>query len=106
MGEIHVFVTLTVTTLCLCTVDVALVIGWLVDTTQLAKQMTKDTRDTSHFDQSSQYTRQRSTKYRKDLSRRRIGHKLEHQMFFLIVFLQDKMFVNKSGSLWGFQIEE
>ena len=62
----------------------------LGDTTQLAKQMTKDTRDTSHFDKSSQHTRQGSTKYRKDLIIRRNRHKPEHQMFFLLVFLQDK----------------
>ena len=60
------------------------------DTTQLAKQMTKDTRGTSHFDQSSQLTRQGPTKYRKGLNRRRTGHKLEHQMFFLLIFLQEK----------------
>ena len=60
------------------------------DTTQLAKKMTKDTSDTSHFDQSSQHTREDPTKYWKDLSRRRIGHRSEHKMFFLLVFLQDK----------------
>ena len=60
------------------------------DTTQIAKQMTKDTRDTSHFDQSSQHPRQGPTKYRKDPSRRKMRHRLEHQMFFLLVFLQDK----------------
>ena len=41
------------------------------DITQLAKQMTKDTRDISHFDPSSQLTKQGPTKYWKDLSRRR-----------------------------------
>jgi len=60
------------------------------DTTQLAKHMTKDTRGISHFDQSSKLTRQGPTKYWKDLSRRRTEHKPEHQMFFLLVFLQDK----------------
>ena len=59
------------------------------DTIQLAKKMTKDTRDTSHFDQPSQHTREDPTEYRKDLSKRRIGHRSEHQMFFLLV-LQDK----------------
>ena len=63
---------------------------WHLDTYQVDKQMTKDTTDTSHFDQSSQHTRQGPTKYQKDLRRRRIGHRLEHQMFFLLVFLQDK----------------
>ena len=69
------------------------------DTNQVDKSMTKYTKDTSQFDQSSQYTRQCPTKYRKDLSRRRTRHRPEHQMFFLMVFLQDKMFVNKLSSL-------
>ena len=60
------------------------------DTTHISKQITKDTRDTSHFDQSSQHPRQGPTKCRKNLSRRRTGHRPEHQMFFLLVFLQDK----------------
>jgi len=68
------------------------------DTTQLVKQMTKDTKDNSNYDQ---HSRQGPTKYRKDLSRRRIGHRPEHQKFFLLVVLEAKMFVNKLGSLWG-----
>jgi len=60
------------------------------DTTQLAKQMTKNTRGASHFDESSPLTREGPTKYRKDHSRRRTGHRLDNQMFFLPVFLQDK----------------
>jgi len=49
------------------------------DITKIAKKMTKDTRDTSHFDKSSQHPTQDPTKFWKDLSRRRIGHKPEHQ---------------------------
>jgi len=69
------------------------------DKTQIAKKITKDTRDTSQFDKSSQHPRQGPTKCLKDLSQRRTGHKPEHHILFLLVFLQDKMFVNKLGSL-------
>jgi len=57
----------------------------MFDTTQLAKHI----RDNSHCDQSSQHSRQGPTKYWKDLRRRKIGRP-EHQMFFFMVFLQDK----------------
>jgi len=57
------------------------------DTIQLAKHMTKDIRNNSQFDQLSQHSKQGPTKYRKDLSKRRIGHRPEHQMLFLLVLL-------------------
>jgi len=64
--------------------------------------MTKDSRDNSHREQSSQQSSQDPTKDQTDLTRRRNGHRPEHQMFFLLVFLKDKnMFVKKLGSLWG-----
>jgi len=55
------------------------------DTTQLEKQMTKAT-NTLQLSQSSQHPKQDPTKHQKNLSRRRT----RHQMFFLLVFLQDK----------------
>jgi len=60
------------------------------DTTHLDKQMTKETTNTSQLSQSSQHPRQGPTKLQKDLSRRRTGHRPEHQMLFLLVFLKDK----------------
>ena len=48
------------------------------DTIQVAKKMTKDSRDNSHYDQSSQQLSQDPTKDQTDLTRRRIGHKPEH----------------------------
>ena len=72
------------------------------DTIQVPKKMTKDSRDNSHYEQSSQQSSQDPTKDQTNLTRRRTGHRPEHQMFFLLVFLKDKnMFVNKLGSLWG-----
>ena len=60
----------------------------------------KDSRDNSHYEQSSQQSSQDSTKDQMDLVRRRTGHRLEYQLFFLLVLLKDKnMFVNKLGSL-------
>jgi len=59
-------------------------------TTQIDKQMTKDTMNTSQLGNSSQHTRQCPTKHQKDIRRRISGHRPEHQMFFLLVFLQDK----------------
>jgi len=41
------------------------------DTNQVHKQMTKDTKDTSHLDRSSQHTRQDPTKPHNDLSRKK-----------------------------------
>jgi len=60
------------------------------DTTQLDKEITNDTIDTSQLSQSSQHPRQCPTKLQKNLSRRRTGLKPEHQMFSLLVFLKDK----------------
>jgi len=77
----------------------------LGDTIQVAKKMTKHSRDNSHCDQSSQQSSQGPTKYQTDLSRKRTGHRPEHQLFFLLVFLKDKnIFVNNLGSLYGVQI--
>jgi len=59
-------------------------------TTQIDKHMTKDTTNTSQLGQSSQHPRQGPTKHQNDPNRRRNGHKTEHQMFFLLVFLKDK----------------
>jgi len=60
------------------------------DTTQLDKEITKDTKITSQLSQLSLHPRQDPTKLQKDLSRRRTGHRPKHQMFFLLVFLKDK----------------
>jgi len=70
------------------------------DTTQLDKQMPKDTMNTSQSGQSYQHPRQGPAKLQKDLNRRRIGHRAEHQMFFLLS-LKRQVYVNKLGSLWG-----
>ena len=61
------------------------------DTNQLDKQMTKDITDSSQLGQSSQHTRQDPTKSQKKLSRGRTGHEPKYQLFFLLVFLQDKL---------------
>jgi len=72
------------------------------DTIQLAKKMTKDSRENSHCEQSFQQLSQDPTKDRTDLTRRRTGHRSKYQMFFHLIFLKDKnIFVNKLGSLWG-----
>jgi len=60
------------------------------DTNQIDKQMNKDTTKTSQLGQSSQHPRQSPTKHQKDLNKRRIRHKPELEIFFLLVFLQDK----------------
>jgi len=57
------------------------------DKIQVAKKMTKDSRDNSHCEQSSQQSSQDPTKYQTDLTRRRTWHRPEHQQFFLLVFL-------------------
>jgi len=56
----------------------------------LAMKMTKEAKDKAHGEQSSQQTIQDPTK---DLMHptRGDGHKLEHQLFFLLVFLKDKI---------------
>ena len=64
--------------------------GYINDTNQLDKEITKYTTDTSQLSQSSQHPRQGPTKLQKGLSRRRTGHVSEYQMFFLLVFLKDK----------------
>jgi len=72
------------------------------DTIQVAKKATKDLRNNSHCEQSSQQSSQGPTKYHTDLTRRRTWHRPKHQLFFLLVFLEDKnMFVNNFGSLLG-----
>jgi len=48
--------------------------------------MTKETKDKVHGEQSSQQTIQDSIKDHMDLTRG-AGHKLAHQLFFLLVFL-------------------
>jgi len=64
---------------------------WGHDTTQLAKQMTNDTSDNSHCDQSSQYTKSDPTKPRESINRRRTRYKPEYHKFFLLVFPQEKL---------------
>jgi len=56
----------------------------------LDKQMTKNTTDTSQLSQSSQHPRQGPTKLHNDLSRRRTGPRLQHHIFFLLVFVKEK----------------
>jgi len=50
------------------------------DTTQLNKEITKETTDISQLSQSSQHPRQGPTKLQKDLNRRRTRHRPEHHM--------------------------
>jgi len=59
------------------------------DTTQIDKQMTKDTTDTSQLGQSSQYTRPDPTRPQKNLNRRRTKHEPEYQLFFFLFFSQE-----------------
>jgi len=60
------------------------------DTTQINKQMTKNTTNTSQLSQSSQHPRQGPINHQKNINRRRTRYRPEHQMFFILVFLQDK----------------
>jgi len=53
-------------------------------------KMTKETKDKAQGEQSSQQTIQDPTKNLMD-STRWDGHKLEHQLFFLLVFLRDRI---------------
>jgi len=69
------------------------------DTIQVDKKMTKDSRDHLHYEQSSQQSNQDPTKDLMNLTRRRTGHRPEHQMFFLLVFFKIKHVVNNLGSL-------
>jgi len=62
------------------------------DIIQEDKQMTKDSRDNSHGEQSSHQSSQSPTKDLTDLTIRRTGHTPEHQLFFLLVFLKIKTY--------------
>jgi len=53
-------------------------------------KMTKEEKDKAHDKQSSQQTIQYPTKDLMDLTRGD-GHKPEHQLFFLLVFLRDRI---------------
>ena len=68
------------------------------DTNQVAMKMTKEVKDKAHGEHSSQQTIQDPTKDLMD-STRGDGHKPEHQLFFLLVFLREKYVVNNLGSL-------
>ena len=58
----------------------------LNDANQTNKEMTKD----AHYEKSSQQSSEDFTKDLADLARGRNGHKPEHLMFFLLVFLKNK----------------
>jgi len=60
------------------------------DTNQVAIKMTKEAKDKAHGEQSSQQTIQDPTKDLMDPTRGD-GHKPEHQLFFLLVFLRDRI---------------
>jgi len=68
------------------------------DTNQANKKMTKDAHYHSHHEKSSQQTSEDLTKDLAYLTRGRNGHKAEHLMFFLLVFLRIKQVVNNLGS--------
>jgi len=70
-----------------------------IDTNQANKEMTKEAHYHSHHEKSSQQSSEDLTKDLTDLTRGRNGQKLEHLMFFLLVFLRIKQVVNKLGSL-------
>jgi len=53
-------------------------------------KMTKEEKDKAHGEQSSQQTIQDPTNDLMDPTRGD-GHKLKHQLFFLLVFLRDKI---------------
>ena len=61
------------------------------DTNHIDKQMTKDTIGTSQLGHSSQYIKSDLTKSQKSCSRGRTGYEPKYQLFFLLVFLQDKL---------------
>jgi len=61
--------------------------------------MTKDAQDHSYYEKSSQQTSEDLTKDLADLTRERNGHKPEHLLFFMLVFLRIKQDVNNLGSL-------
>jgi len=68
-----------------------LVLQTFDDTNQLDKQMTKDTTNSSQLGHSSQHKRQGLTKSQKSLSRGRTRHEPKYQLFFILVFLQEKL---------------
>jgi len=64
---------------------------WLgTDTNQVAMKMTKEPKDKTHGEQSSQQIIQDPTKEVMDPTRED-EHKLEHQIFFLLVFLKNRI---------------
>ena len=63
---------------------------WPANTNQVAMKMTKEEKDKACGEQSSQQTIQDPTKDLIDLTRGD-GHKPEHQLFFLLVFLRDRI---------------
>jgi len=69
------------------------------DTTQIAKKMTKDTKDISHFDNSSQHPRQGSTCVRRTSTEEELGINQSIKCSFFWSSYKKKMFVNKLGSL-------
>jgi len=68
-------------------------------TNQANKEMTKDANYHSHHEKSSQQSSENLTKDPTNLTKGGNGQKLEHLMFFLLVFLRIKQVVNKLGSL-------
>jgi len=52
--------------------------------------MTKDPHYHSHYEKPSHQSSEDLTKDLADLTRGRNGHKLEHQMFFLLFFFKNK----------------
>ena len=60
------------------------------DTNQVVMMMIKEAKDKAHDEPSSQQIIQDPTKDLMDLTRED-GHKPEHQLFFLLVFLSDKI---------------
>jgi len=60
------------------------------DTNQVAMKMTKEAKDKAHGEQLSQQTIQDPIKDLIDPTRGD-GHKPEHQLFFLLVFLRDRI---------------
>jgi len=60
------------------------------DTNEVDMNMTEEVKDKAHGEQSSQQTIQDPTKDLIDLTRGD-GHKPEHQLFFLLVFLRDRI---------------
>jgi len=65
------------------------------DTNQANKEMTKH----AHYEKSSQQSSEYLTRDLADFTRGRNGHKPEHLLFFLLVFLRIKQVVNDLGSL-------